>query len=179
MQEIEVKARVKNKELVLQKLDELGCMLSSPITQKDRIYIQHGATFPIALGDNALRIREQNNTFIFTLKQPQKNELDCIEQEVTIDDPESMDEICKLLGYYEVSQVEKIRRKCRYQEYEICLDEVKNLGTFIEVEKQVEAGNGEAVQKELFAFLQTLGITASDQVFHGYDILLYQQQKKK
>jgi hypothetical protein len=40
-----------------------------------------------------------------------------------------------LLNFKEVVRVVKKRKKTHYKDYEICLDEIENLGTFIEIEK--------------------------------------------
>ena len=95
MREIEVKAKLRDKEGVMRKLVELGCRFSEPVTQKDSIFIEPGLTVPIPPGRTALRIREQDGKYIFTLKQSVLNQLDCLEKEVAIDRPEEMKEIIK------------------------------------------------------------------------------------
>jgi adenylate cyclase class 2 len=80
--------------------------------------------------------------------------------------------IIELLDYHEVVKVDKIRTKTRYNDMEICLDEVQNLGSFIEVEKIV-TGDGDVVQEELFTFLESIEIKREDRVFSGYDTLMY------
>ena len=46
-----------------------------------------------------------------------------------------MTSICEQLGFVLHVRVNKIRRKASFNGYEICLDEVEDLGSFIEVEK--------------------------------------------
>jgi len=173
MQEIEVKAKVNNQEALIEKLKSMGCALSEPVIQKDRIFIPQGMdAIPVVIGINVLRIREQDGKSILTLKQSVTNQLDCIEHELEISDAQQMIEIFKLLGFHEVSQVSKKRRKGKHQDLEICLDEVDKLGTFIEVEKLAEAGDGAAIQKELFDFLENLGVSPVDRIFDGYDVMI-------
>lgn len=172
MKEIEVKAKVDDRDELMQKLLALGCVFSEPITQKDRIFIPEGHSIPVENGVNVLRIREQSGKYILTLKQQVTNQLDCIEKELIIDNPEEMAGICKLLGFFEVSHVVKTRQKSKYQGNEICLDTVERLGEFIEVEKLAEEGNAEVIQEQLFSFLESLGISKTNQVTDGYDILL-------
>ena len=45
IQEIEVKARVANFDLLLQRLSDLGCKISLPITQNDTVYLPNNVTF--------------------------------------------------------------------------------------------------------------------------------------
>ncbi len=172
MREIEVKAKVDNFDGLLAKLLSFGCKFSQPIIQKDVIFIPKGMDIPVDLGVNVMRIREQNGKYIFTLKQSVLNQLDCVEKEVEIDDPKTMIEIFGLLGFVQCSAVNKTRQTTKYQDYEICLDSVESLGNFIEVEKITNEEDSESSQKELFDFLLQLGVSPSDRVFDGYDVLI-------
>ena len=175
--EIEVKAKVRDLIQLEKKLHALGCVFSSPIHQLDRIFIPIGKTIPIGKGVNALRIRREKDRILFTLKQVHDDPLDKIEKEFTIDNEEQAVEAILLLGFFESVSVEKSRRKCRYHDYEICLDTVTDLGAFIEVEK-ISSDSGEVVQQELFRFLESLGVKKEDQVFQGYDILLHRKRQE-
>lgn len=177
--EIEVKARVSNFEIVKQKLTEIGCVFTKPIIQDDITFVDssYGAYDEFQPGKNILRIRKNNSKYIFTLKQPQKNEMDAIERETEISDPNEFKEALLLMGYKEVVEIHKTRVKTKYNNYEICLDKVEGLGSFIEVEKITEEDNAEEVQKQLFDFLVELGVNSNDRVFNGYDTLIYLKNK--
>lgn len=171
--EIEVKAKVDDFTKIRDELEKLGCVFSDPIIQEDTIFVNFDGDFTKFMPDtNFLRIRKMKDKILFTLKQSENNELDCIEKEVEISDAEQFREALELMGYHEAVQVHKTRTKTKYQDMEICLDEVKDLGSFIEVEKITE-GDGEAVQNELFSFLETLGISKESRVVNGYDTLIY------
>ncbi|MFA5777993.1 MAG: class IV adenylate cyclase [Candidatus Paceibacterota bacterium] len=177
--EVEVKARVKNFDEIIPKLKELGCVLSEPIMQDDYIFNQKGIDLYKGHGDlSVLRIREQDKKIIFTLKKNRSNELDCIEKEIEVNDKNTLKEIIELLGFESNVEVHKKRIKTNYKDYEICLDEVDGLGTYIEVEKMSDE-DGEKVQEELFGFLQTLGILKEDKVFNGYDTLIWLKNNQK
>ena len=173
--EIEVKAYLKNFEEIRKKLELLGCSLSEPVKQEDIIYLPNGVDIDdVKKGTNSLRIRKEKGKYIFNLKQRMDVSLDCIERETVIADPQAMNEIIKLLGFYEFQKLTKTRRKCKYNEYEICLDEVEGLGAFVEVEK-ISSEDGEKVQQELFQFLESLGVKCEERATRGYDILLHQK----
>lgn len=173
MREMEVKARLHNRDSLIDRLISLGCSFSQPTVQHDRIFLPIGSEIPVDPGVNVLRIREQDGRCIFTLKQPMKNQLDCIERELEIDSSCEMIEICKLLGFYESSQVKKQRQKIKYNDLQICLDNVEGLGDFIEVEKITsDDEDSDIIQNELFNFLESLGVGKRDRVFDGYDVLL-------
>ncbi|MDO8743454.1 MAG: class IV adenylate cyclase [Candidatus Azambacteria bacterium] len=177
--EIEVKAKVANLDTVAQKLLKLGCALSEPLTQNDTIFVddKYGPFEKFQPDKNLLRIRESQGKFLFTLKQPKSNQLDCIERETEILNPQEMKEVLLLMGYHEAVQVHKVRIKTNYNNWEICLDKVEGLGSFIEVEKICEDVDAEKIQNELFAFLQTLDIKPEDRIYEGYDTLVYLSTK--
>lgn len=179
--EIEVKAKVRDPQKLFDKIRSLDIILSKEITQNDETFVDNnfGDYAKLQTGKNILRIRKSNEKYIFTLKQPQKNELDCIEKETDITDPEEFRDALLLMGYKPVVKINKVRRKAKYKDYELCVDEVESLGTYIEVEKITdENDDSEAIQRELFQFLETLGIDKTDQEMHGYDTLIYLKKLK-
>ena len=178
MKEIEVKAKLTNPELVLKKLEQLNITLSQPISQKDQIFLKKGVTYPVGRGKVATRIREQDAKFIFNMKISQENELDNLERETVIENPKQMQDILENIGFYEAVQVKKIRKKAKYNDMEICIDEVEQLGSFIEVEKLSE-GDSLQIQEQLFTLLESLGVTKEDQVIKGYDTLMWEYLKTK
>lgn len=179
MQEVEVKAWLKNRQAVEQFLAKLGCELSSPISQKDRVFISREITFnQIRPGTNVLRLRDEDGKIIFTFKQPGVVQLQKLEHEVTVSDAEEMTRILEHLGYYQVTAFNKVRQKCKFGKYEICLDEVEGLGSFIEVEQLVADGDLDAVTVGLWQFLGTLGVKPEDRVLVGYDVLMYNRLKE-
>lgn len=177
--EIEVKAKVDNLEELKNKLIALNISLSEPIVQNDETFVasDFGQYDQFQPNKNVLRIRENNDRHIFTLKQPQSNELDCVERETVIDDPIEFREALLLMGYKPAVQIHKVRLKAKYKDYEICLDDVKELGSYVEVEKITDEKNAEDVQNELFSFLESLGVSKENRENHGYDTLVYLKNK--
>lgn len=177
--EIEVKATLSDLNGFCSQLRKLGVELSDPITQNDVTFVDanYGAYDKFQAGKNILRIREHNGTYLFTLKQAQHNELDCIEYETEIADPKEFVEALHLMGYKQVVEIHKVRRKAKYKEYEICVDEVQELGSFVEVEKITDSENADAVQETLFNFLESLGVPREARVTRGYDTMVYLKQK--
>ena len=177
LKEIEIKVEVKDFKKVVSNIEALGCQLSSPIRQNDTIYLPKGISFgSIPPNTAVLRIRKQKDKTLLTLKQSDYNELVSIEKELLISDARMMHDIIKLTGYYPAVKVIKIRRKCNYKDIEICLDEVKNLGSFIEVEK-ISDKPSKDVENELIDFLKMLKIDLSKRVHWGYDTLVALKNK--
>ena len=179
MYEVEVKAKLNNRQLVQDKLISMGCTFSEELHQIDSIFIPEDLPFPPPFGTPVLRVRNQNGQSIFNLKINQSSRQDCIEQELEISDGDTMLNIIKLLKYKPVPTVDKKRIKTNYGGIEVVLDTVENLGEFIEAEKVLTENNPlerKKIQEELFTFLLTLGVQEEDRVIDGkYDIMLYEK----
>lgn len=170
--EIEVKAKINNIDEIISKLKSMGCSFSEPVVQNDFVFNQKGVDIKDhSHGSPVLRIRKQGDRTIFTLKKNRANELDCLEKEIDVSDGNILKDIIELLGFELTVNIRKTRRKSNYQDYEICLDEVDGLGSFIEVEK-ISSEDGKKVQDELFSFLKELGVKEGDRVLFGYDTQL-------
>ena len=179
MFEVEVKAQVRDMQKLRAALVAAGCVFDAPVTQKDRIFSPANVTeHPVPNGVNVLRIREQNGKFEVNLKQPRANELDCLEVEFSAEEPEQICEMFRLLGFKEFAGVVKTREKGQWKDMVVCLDVVEGLGDFIELEKMSNKDESVALQEQLFKELAVFGIGPTDQVHHGYDILLLKKQGK-
>lgn len=174
MKEIEVKAHLKKKEQVLEKIQALGCVLSEPIRQVDTVYTRIPAQTveEYLTNDHFVRIREKSDgRFIFTVKKNgAAGVLTKIEHETEIKNAKELEQALFLMGYQIANRVTKLRRTADYKEFEICIDDVEQLGAFIEIEKMSD-GNVDLVRKELNEFLTVLGVDPKDEVHKGYDIM--------
>ncbi len=68
-------------------------------------------------------------------------------------------------------RIKKRRRYFKHSEYEIALDKVEGLGTFIEVEKR-----GEYNPQEILQFLKSLGVEGSET--RSYLELILKKEKR-
>lgn len=175
--EIEVKAMVEDPIGLMRTLSAKGCDFSAPILQEDAVFVHASDPFPGGPGINFLRIRKNAGRVIFTLKQSRSNGLDKIEHEVTVDDADELEKMIVMMGYRRVSFIKKERQKATYQDYEICIDKVDKLGSFVEMEKIAEDVDSGKVQDEMFAFLVGCGVRPEDRVLYGYDVLMHQREE--
>lgn len=173
MREIEIKAEVKDRESLLAAIKKRGITLSDPLKQHDVVYIRSGVAAG-TLGSIGLRIRTENDTKkIFTLKKLQAGGLDKIEHETEIANAQELEAIIKLLGFELYSDLTKCRQKAAFDGIEICVDDVENLGVFIEAEKLIENdGDDSRVVDDLWAVMESFGVSRADEVFDGYDVLM-------
>ena len=177
MNEIEVKAKISYPKKILKLLQQKGFEFSRGVRQKDDIYYEKGKDVN-NLGSNpvVMRIREQEGLATLTLKIPRANDLDCIEKETTVSDKSQMRAILELIGFKKRVTIVKTRKKATKGNLTVCLDQVKDLGTFVEVEMLSSDNDGVSTQGKLYKFLTKLGIKEEARVFDGYDI---QMRKKK
>ncbi len=178
--EIEVKARITDREAVREKLAALGCAFSNPITQDDTVYtVKVGTLEEFLSNDIFLRIRIQNDgRVILTAKKPVKKgaeNLVKIEHEIIVSVAEEGQAILEMMGYQQAVRVKKTRQTAHFNDYEICLDDIEGLGSFIELEQMWESAEADGIQEKMFAFLMSLGISPEQQVKKGYDILMIER----
>jgi adenylate cyclase class 2 len=170
--EIEIKAKLKDINSLRTLLQSKGCTLSPSVTQIDRIYLPKGFTFATKkLTDPVLRIRTEGEKSILTFKRSQSQDLDKIEIETEIEDPNSTHEMILQLDFELTIEVQKTRQMTKYGDFTVCIDSVIGLGDFIELERIADE-NAVDVQTEMKKVLRELGIKESDFVLQSYDIML-------
>ena len=182
MREIEVKLKVNNLNFLEKELSKAGCEFSEPIFQHDAIYSSRNINDEFDKskeGDVIIRIRKQNGKAELNLKKQKSFEMDNLEYETEIENPDSVHQMLLILGWKPVIEVKKIRKKVKFKEYEICLDRVEKLGDFVEIEKMTEdSADPKEVRKELFDVMKQFG-SEKDEETRGYDTQIYQLENKK
>lgn len=175
--EVEIKIRIGNAADAISILEKAGCVFSTPLRQEDAVFVNYDGDFLRFPKDaNFLRIRRTDKGALFTLKRGE--ELDSIERETQISDPEQMKDALEFMGYHEAVRVIKIRRKAKLGEYEFCVDDVDGLGAFLEVEK-ITSEDSAVVQEEMILMVKMMGIAVEERVRSGYDTLMYMKLKSK
>lgn len=175
MREIEIKARVANREHLITKLAENGVQLSAPIEQHDRVFAIPGASG----GDDVpwLRIRTETkdgaHRHIFTLKRSVTGQLDSIEHETEIMNDTEMEKAILAMDLALFSDLTKTRQKAKIGDVEICVDHVEKLGDFIEAETLTnDTADVGGVCEAMWEIFAKLGVARADEVFEGYDVIM-------
>lgn len=184
MREIEVKVKISDTDKAKEVLEDKGVIFDDCLEQKDRIFLPLGISYDNLQvkqkGNNILRLREQKGKVKFTLKQTLSGELDSLEAETIVENPEEMLKAIELLGFYLAVEVKKRRLKGRLGKLTFCVDTVENLGEFVEVEILCEENvDAQQIQKDLYNKLIEFGLGIETQVFQGYDTLMYFYLKEK
>ena len=169
MYEIEVKVQFPNQTLdeIQQNLTEKIAHWSKPKIQNDTVFLNKNKTnYTITEGDKVFRIREEffvgqekATTKTLTLKIQQAQKLVSIEHETEFADTQSMTTILENLELQKFVVVNKKRSMAKYENYNLCLDEVQDLGVFLEVEllskKEIDF---DIAQAQIIEFIKTLDL---------------------
>ncbi len=180
MREIEVKVRAQNLNEVIARLQARGVDVSDSVTQHDQVFGLPGESGNDENTAPWLRIRTETRgstvRTIFTLKRSVTNQLDSIEHETEVSDADELAHIISQLGFVPYSDITKTRRTAHVNDMELCVDSVKGLGDFVEIEKLTdEDADYSAVVTELWQALESLGFAPGDEVTDGYDVLVNAQ----
>lgn len=178
--EIEVKARIKDRAALVEKLTSMSCILSEPVVQDDTVYVENiGSTEMFMINKVFLRIRVIDDTkVILTAKQSKDKAARNLikrEHEVEVSSAEEARAILTMMGYQPAVRVRKSRQTATYGNYEICVDEIEGLGSFVEVEAMGSESQALEVQDKLWQFLYSLDISPRDKITKGYDILMLEK----
>ena len=184
MREIEIKVRLQDKEGMLAVLEAKGVAFSKPVHQRDQVFGLPGE----AGGDGNtapwLRVRtetrgqgeDETKRVLFTFKRSITGQLDSIEHETEVSDSDVIIAIVKELGFVLFSDMTKTRRIGKLNDIEVCIDSVKGLGDFMELERLAdEDADPVAITDDLWRIMAELGIDRQQEVTDGYDILMRRQ----
>jgi adenylate cyclase class 2 len=178
VREIEVKYRVDDLEALQATLKAQGIELSDPVYQEDQAYAPASWQFGDSkLGVPFLRLRTVGGRHYFTLKQPVSNAQACVEHETEVADRQAMHRAALHMGFRPTVRIAKTRRTATIGDRSLCLDDLEGVGGFIEVERLApDDADPHAVQADLAAFVDSLGVTAS-RTTDTYDSLVHASQQ--
>ena len=122
--------------------------------------------------DEALRIREDPEGVKITYKGPKIDPETKTrkEIEISVDNYDRAVELLKRLGFIPVREVVKRRRIYRLEDVTICFDEVKGLGSFVEIEMKSE--DLESAKRKILEIAKRLGFDPARSIRKSYLELL-------
>jgi adenylate cyclase class 2 len=136
--EIEAKLKVNSLLNVERKLKELGAEFIAEQSQSDIQFDDVNSS--LITSDRCLRLRIQavgeNRKFFLTYKgAKEKSDFKKrLEIEIETNNAKLTEKLLLALGYQKVLVVEKIRRLWRWSHCDVALDQVSQLGSFVEIE---------------------------------------------
>lgn len=164
MIEVEVKAKIDSFDIMRKRLENLNAKKVKTEYQED-IYF-NSPVCDFVETDEALRIRKtKTDTYekiFITYKGPKIDSESKTREEVEmeIEDETKCKKIFENLGFEEVRTVIKNREYYKIDNYEISLDDIKGLDSYMEIEITLEDGSDYTeAQKSIFEMFKKLGIT--------------------
>lgn len=183
--EVEQKFPVQDLEAVRAQLVALGADLRPAEQERDRYYAHPARDF--AQTDEALRIRQKGNAFFLTYKGPKIDPTTKTRQEIDLALPSApetfsaWDELLVALGFRPVAEVLKNRGKAflpwQGHQIEVSLDEVAELGTFVELELVTDPAGLDSARAAVISLAAHLGLSQSQR--RSYLELLLQKRGAK
>jgi len=179
--EVELKFPLLNLQELIKKLNSIANLENEGDYQRDIYYVPTHRNFlnksPVS---EWLRLRETKKRFSLNYKKWHNEDgnktISCNEFETKIENLKALKKIFKNLNFKEIIVVEKIRSVWLYKDTEIAIDEVKDLGSFIEIEAKGNFASIEEAKKHIYEILKELGAEVGEQDFEGYP---YKILKKK
>ncbi|MFC7199107.1 class IV adenylate cyclase [Halospeciosus flavus] len=174
MYEVEVKVPASHRE-VEERLVDAGANFVDEVVQRDTYYDAPHRDF--AETDEALRVRrvsrphEDGETESrITYKGPlvEAESKTRREIETGVDDGDDADAIFEALGFEAAATVEKRRETYTLDDYTVVLDDVVDVGTYVEVETEVEEDEVESAREGAYDVLRRLGLDPDEQVRTSY-----------
>ncbi len=105
----------------------------------------------------------------------------CDEFETKIEDLNQVKKILSVLNFKPIVKVDKIRKSWIHKDYEISLDLIKGLGSFVEIEyiNKAEKVNPDKITEAMINFLKDIGCGKIKRNYVGYPFqLLFPEEVK-
>lgn len=168
--EVELKFPVEDIAITAAQLSALGAEVTPAQEERDLYYAHPVRNF--AQTDEALRIRQKGGQCFLTYKGPKIDPHTKTRQEIDLQLPAgpetfaAWDELLQALGFRPVAEVRKQRRKAflswQGRRVEISLDEVAELGFFVELELMSDPAGLDSARSALLALAEQLGLRQSE-----------------
>jgi adenylate cyclase class 2 len=179
MQEIEIKFKVDNLEVAKDKLKQQGCIFSEKLYQKDTVFVPSLRDTSNGEGKMFARVRTVNGRSELNLKKQSSKLMQSKEIEFEVSNYDSAYDFLETIGLHKWVTVEKKRITTKYKEFNICLDEVKRLGNFIEIEILTnEEDKTEYYEKIILECAEYLGIDINNRINSFYDAMMNKLEKE-
>lgn len=121
--------------------------------------------------NHCLRLRKKNNTYSITYKDDVFENgkwLYSNEYETNVENIDMLHQIFDKLGLVKFIEIDNKKETYKYENYEIVLEDVKDLGIFMEVEYCTnEDVDVKVIKKNIQDFINNLGIKTSEELNMG------------
>ena len=181
--EIEICVKLENFDKVRLKLEKIGKFIKT-IRQVDTYFNPPQRDFmSLEKPVEFLRIRNNDNKefsfdYHYCHRKEDQSKSHTAELEISISDPEILKKILESLNFKEIATVDKTREVWDCCDFEVVLDYVKELGSFMEIEAKKDLGGINQTTAACHTFLKELNITYLGFSTQGYLSNLLEKRKK-
>ncbi|MBZ9572206.1 class IV adenylate cyclase [Patescibacteria group bacterium] len=173
--EIEIRAKIENLTNLKKKLINLGATLGTQRRQFDVIYKKKGEEgTDQGPGSYILRIRDSDKGKFLTFKALTERRGVWEEYELKIDNVKEAKKILEKIGFIKALTLTKERTPGKLDEFNFNLDNIKELGSYIEVE--LIDDDGRKAQEKIKQLLFKLGISENQLERRGYPEIIFEAQ---
>ncbi|MFH1656716.1 MAG: class IV adenylate cyclase [Candidatus Nealsonbacteria bacterium] len=184
--EIEIKVKIDSFESIRKNLSNFGKVVKS-IKQIDEYYVPCHRDFfaqkpkPVEW----LRIRTNPDKVVFeydkSFNKEDGSQDYADEYETEISQPDELRKMLEFLDFKKVITIDKKREYWDCGNIEVCLDDVKDLGLFIEVEAKGDFEDTQKAREECERFFDKIGINDYKErhIKNGYPFLILDKLKKE
>lgn len=175
--EIEVKVKIGDLPKLKKDIENLGATWSEPKLQVDDYYkLAADANAVQKPGSFILRIRREKGAK-FTIKVLTTRRGVWEEHETGVDNPDELEKILEKSGFVKVLSFHKRRTSTKYKEFSLEIDEIDELGDFMEAE--VIGEDGEKLQNEIKEFFLSLKLDPEKIDRRGYPEMYFEARGHK
>lgn len=179
--EIEVKFPLKNEKAIIAFLNKNAQQKTTRVVQKDSYFTPpHKNFLSPKFPYEWLRLRESGEETVLNYKhfypENEKTIDYCDEFETKVDSP-VIRKIFANLQFKELVIVEKSRSTWIFKDIEIAIDNVKGLGSFIELEITTPFEDPKKAKEYLYAVIKEIGVETGEEDYRGYPFLLLERKK--
>lgn len=172
MREIELKFKVENLDDIMSFFKTNNCKISSINYQYDTIYVKDLDNVESTEGSIWLRVRKTNEIVELNYKKQSAKKMESEEIEFEVSSYEKANSFLKALGFKEWVQVNKKRQYSKYKDYNICIDQVERLGTFIEIEILVDDDDKTDYEEQLLNIAKEMRVDINNRINSHYDTMI-------
>ena len=174
--ESRVKLSVAEHERLIGELAARQIVLTTPVLQRDVYFKERGFRDRVhGPGSAITRIRYTPSEVTLNMKRLTHHDGVWEEVETRIEDGDVAERIMDAMGAELAVIVQKTRRSGRFGEIEIQIDNVEELGTYLEVVLQVDEEIDQA-RKSIDQLLRELDIPPDRVELRGYPVILLERQ---
>lgn len=183
--EIEIQVNIENSKKLIDFLKKNARFKSEKHQTDDYFSPAHGNFLDVRPVRKWLRLRDSDGSYSINYKNwyfdKKGKSHHCDEFETKIEDLNQVKRILTALNFKPIVRVDKSRKIWIYKEYEVSIDQVKELGDFVEIEYigKDEKANPEKITEQMINFLKEIGCGKIKRNYVGYPFqLLFPREVK-